>query len=113
MSEQGAQHAEARAHNQPRIYSVDEVSEVFLDEWILMRVTGREHGVPARGEIIEHAKRRKDIQPRVLEAIDSMKQTGHAFYVFRAFKRLRPGEKCHSIVDELLEQAVRGEQRRE
>jgi len=74
MSEQGAQHAEARAHNQPRIYSVDEVSEVFLDEWILMRVTGREHGVPARGEIIEHAKRRKDIQPRVLEAIDSMKQ---------------------------------------
>ena len=113
MSDQGAQHAEAGTNDQPRIYSVDEVSEVFLDEWILMRLTGREHGIPARGEILAHAKKRKDIQPRLLAALDTAKETANQYYVFRAFRRLGPGEKCYSIVDELLEQAVKAEQRRE
>lgn len=114
MSEQNGEDPRSDTESQPRIYDVYDVSDVFLDEWILMRVTERdEYGVPARGEILEHGKRRRDIQPRLLAGLDTAKETGDHYYVFRAFPRLRPGEKYHCLVDELLEQAVKAEQREE
>src|SRR5947207_1329014 len=92
--------------------TVDEVCELFEDEWILMRVTERdEFDAPCRGVVVAVRKKRNDIQPAALEAVEDAKQNGTPYYIFKAFKRIRSGAEWVAALNRIAQPRAGGGER--
>ena len=84
--------------------SVDEAVEVYANAWIFMEVTERvEHDHPLRGRILDHHRRRDQIQPTVMRVLTAVKTAGkapehvrgyYAFYGVRLFRTTKEWEDC-------------------
>ena len=94
-----------------RELTVDEVTEIYRDEWILMKVSAfDERNFPWKGCILAHSPRRGDITaalskepPRTKRPPDARNQL---YYVFRAFPRIRSGPEYERGMGELFAQLV-------
>lgn len=67
------------------LLTVDEASERYANQWLLMRVHEcDEYDTPIRGEIIAVGKHRSDIHAAEMAAVFETPPTGLGIYVFRS-----------------------------
>jgi len=67
------------------LLTVDEASERYAGQWLLMRVHEcNEYHNPYRGEIIAVGKHRSDIHAAEMAAVFEKRPTGLGIYVFRS-----------------------------
>ncbi|HEY7295109.1 MAG TPA: hypothetical protein VH916_08705 [Dehalococcoidia bacterium] len=79
------------------LLTVDEASERYANQWLLMRVHEYdEYETPLRGEIIAVGKHRSDIHPIEMAAIYETLPTGLGIYVFRSHHKAVRGKKQSS-----------------
>ncbi len=81
--------APAADANEQRTLTVDEASELYRDQWILMRVTeGDDTGFPLAGVVVTTSRTREGIQPAVMEHFVH-RQPRIPHFVFFGYRRIR------------------------
>ncbi|HZQ37704.1 MAG TPA: hypothetical protein VFD32_17355 [Dehalococcoidia bacterium] len=86
------------------LLTVDEASERYANQWLLMRVHEYdEYHTPYRGEIIAVGKHRGDIHQVELAAVAEAVRTGGSVYVFRSRHRATRGGWRRLPFDEAAE----------
>ena len=76
--------------------TVDEATETYANQWILLEVTERDqHDAPLRGRVLDHHPHRDGIQPTVMRVIEQVKAVPEAlegvrgYYVFYCVRLYR------------------------
>jgi hypothetical protein len=76
--------------------TVDEATEAYANQWILLEVTERDDkDVALRGRVLDHHPRREGIQPTVMKVIEQLKAAPEApegvrgYYVFYGVRLFR------------------------
>jgi len=89
------------------LLTVDEASERYANQWLLMRVHEYdEYHTPFRGEIIAVGKHRGDIHPAEMAAISEGLKTGGGIYVFRSHHKARRGKRQLSTYGKAVERGA-------
>lgn len=84
-----------------RTLSVDEASERYRDQWILMRVTERDDsGFPVAGVVVTTGRTRESIQPAVTEHV-VYRRPPVQHYVFFGYRRIRSSEEWAKMLQEV------------
>jgi hypothetical protein len=88
-----------------RILSLDEIADIYPDEWILLRVTAREGGRISHGVVVGHWPPVKESDPLITQAMiqtyRATKGTGVEHFLFPAHHFIRTGEEMRKALEEL------------
>ncbi|HLZ68693.1 MAG TPA: hypothetical protein VKV26_02170 [Dehalococcoidia bacterium] len=83
------------------VLTIDQITERYRDEWILLQVTDEaDHGRPEAGIIVVRGPTRDSVQVPSIAILRAAEGSDRRYYLFNAFARYRSWDDWRATLDE-------------
>ena len=95
--------SEPRTTPDQRPVSIDEASEAYPGQWLLMKVTAvDEYDTPTHGLIVASGPTRASIQQTILDVLTRPGGSDGRYCIFSGYKRIKSREEWSALIAKLI-----------
>jgi hypothetical protein len=80
---------------------VDEISEAYRDEWVLLKITAMDRGWPTEGEVMAHSKRRSVVEKRLDDLLPALQTAGARYKIYQPYPLITTGAEMMALLNNL------------